>query len=147
MSTTLRQATTKLIPKIGISIIKNNYLKVVAWQISTNASPTLKYNETLRHTRQHKQPFNYPRRPVPERQTNLDFTKARDSKWQWHQLDYRQDICSSLHTANHASTPPLSFFAGLMPFLPPNQQHQSTECTRKLLHCNCFTAHCLGLPR
>ena len=24
---------------------------------------------------------------------------------------------------NHASTPPLSFFTGRMPFLPPNQQH------------------------
>jgi len=38
---------------------------------------------------------------------------------------------ASLHLAsdrdNHASTPPLSFFAGRMPFLLPNQQHQSTE--------------------
>jgi len=30
-------------------------------------------------------------------------------------------------TDNHASTPPLSFFTGRMPFLPSNQQHQSTE--------------------
>jgi len=30
-------------------------------------------------------------------------------------------------TDNHASTPPLSFFTGRMPFLLPNQQHQSTE--------------------
>jgi len=36
-------------------------------------------------------------------------------------------VCTSLHTDNHASTPPLSFFTGRMPFLPPNQQHQSTE--------------------
>jgi len=28
---------------------------------------------------------------------------------------------------NHTSTPWLSFFAGRMPFLPPNQQRQSTE--------------------
>jgi len=36
---------------------------------------------------------------------------------------------ASLHlqTDNHASTPPLSFFTGRMPFLPPNQKHQSTE--------------------
>jgi len=27
----------------------------------------------------------------------------------------------------HASTPPLTFFTGRMPFLPPNQQRQSTE--------------------
>jgi len=28
---------------------------------------------------------------------------------------------------NHASTPPLKLFTGQMPFLPPNQQRQSTE--------------------
>jgi len=58
--------------------------------------------------------------------TNLDFTEARDSGWQWHQLGHMQ-ICTSLQTNNHASTPPLSFFTGWMPFLPPNQQCQSTE--------------------
>jgi len=58
--------------------------------------------------------------------TNLDFTEARDSEWQWHQLGHMQ-VCSSLQTDNHASTPPLSVFTGRMPFLPPNQQRQSTE--------------------
>jgi len=38
-------------------------------------------------------------------------------------------VCTLLHTDNHASTPPLSFFTGRMPFLPPNQQRQSTEGT------------------
>jgi len=57
--------------------------------------------------------------------TNLDFTEARDSEWQWHQLGHMQ-VCTSLQTDNHASTPPLSFFTGRMPFLPPNQQRQST---------------------
>jgi len=59
-------------------------------------------------------------------ETNLDFTEARDSEWQWHQLGYMQ-VCNSLQTDNHASTPPLSFFTGRMPFQPPNQQRQSTE--------------------
>ena len=36
-------------------------------------------------------------------------------------------VCTSLQTDNHASTPILSFFTGRMPFLPPNQQRQSTE--------------------
>jgi len=40
--------------------------------------------------------------------TNLDFTEARDSEWQWHQLGHMQ-LCTSLQTDNHASTPPLSF--------------------------------------
>jgi len=58
--------------------------------------------------------------------TNLDFTEARESEWQWHQLGHMQ-VCTALQTDNHASTPPLSFFTGQMPFLPPNQQPQSTE--------------------
>jgi len=58
--------------------------------------------------------------------TNLDFTEARDSEWQWHQLGHMQ-VCTPLQTDNNASTPPLSFFTGGMPFLPPNQQRQSTE--------------------
>ena len=40
--------------------------------------------------------------------TNLDFAEARDSEWQWHQLGCMQ-VCASLQTNNHASTPPLCF--------------------------------------
>jgi len=58
--------------------------------------------------------------------TNLEFTEARDSEWQWHQLGHMQ-VCTLLQTDNHASTPPLKFFTGRMPFLLPNQQRQSTE--------------------
>ena len=57
--------------------------------------------------------------------TSLDFSEARDNEWQW-QLGHMY-VCTSLQTDNHASTPPLSFFTGRMPFLTPNQQHQSTE--------------------
>jgi len=63
--------------------------------------------------------------------TNLDFTETRDSGWQWHQLGYIQ-VCTSLQRDNHTSTPPLLFFTGRMPFLPPNQQRQSTERTEWL---------------
>jgi len=58
-----------------------------------------------------------------KRKTNLDFTEARDSEWQWHQLGHMQ-VCTLLQTDDHASTSPLT---GRMPFLPPNQQRQSTE--------------------
>jgi len=58
--------------------------------------------------------------------TSLDFTEARDNEWQWPLLGHMQ-VCISLQTDNHASIPPLKFFTGRMPFLPPNQQHQSTE--------------------
>jgi len=40
--------------------------------------------------------------------TNLDFTEARHSEWQWNLLGHMQ-VCTSLQTDNHASTPPLSF--------------------------------------
>jgi len=59
--------------------------------------------------------------------TNQDFTEPRDSEWQW------------LQTDNHASTPPLSFFTGRMPFLPPNQQNQCTEGIDAL---NALTLQC-----
>jgi len=39
--------------------------------------------------------------------TNLDFTEARDSEWQWHHLGHMQ-VCTSLQTDNHANTPPLN---------------------------------------
>jgi len=60
--------------------------------------------------------------------TNLDFTEARDSEWQWHQLSHMQ-MCTSLQTDNHASAqhPTTQFFTGQMPLLPPNQQCKSTE--------------------
>jgi len=57
----------------------------------------------------------------------MDFIEARDSEWQWHQLG-RMQVCTSLQTDNHASTPPLSL-TDRMPFLPPNQQRESTETT------------------
>ena len=59
--------------------------------------------------------------------TSLDFTGARDSEWQWHQLG-RMQVCTLLQADYHASTPPLSFFTGRMTFRPPNHQHQSTVC-------------------
>jgi len=41
--------------------------------------------------------------------TSLDFTEARDSKWQWHQLGHMQ-VCTLLQTDNHTSTTLLTFF-------------------------------------
>ena len=52
--------------------------------------------------------------------TNLDFTEARDSEWQWHQLGH-MPVCTSLQTDNHATTPPLSFLqAGCPSCCPAN---------------------------
>ena len=35
---------------------------------------------------------------------------ARDSAWQWYQLDHMQIVCTLLQTDNHASTSSLSFY-------------------------------------
>jgi len=53
--------------------------------------------------------------------TSLDFTGARDSEYQWHQLGHMQ-VCTSLQTEdNHASTPPLCFLqAGCSSCRPTN---------------------------
>jgi len=52
--------------------------------------------------------------------TNPEFTEARDSEWQWHQLGHMQ-VCASLQTDNYASTPPLCFFTGQISALPATQ--------------------------
>jgi len=50
--------------------------------------------------------------------TNLDFTEARDSEWQWHQLGHMQ-VCTSLQTDNHTSAQPLSFLQAGCPSCRP----------------------------
>ena len=55
--------------------------------------------------------------------TNLDFTEASDSEWQWHQVG--KSAPHSRQTTTPA--PHHSVFTGQMPFLLPNQQCQSTE--------------------
>jgi len=86
------------------------------WFISFAASLLYQYNVTyqIRH-KLHTHPFNGPFSGTTrlgryqKGKTSLDFTEARDSEWQWHQLGHMQ-VCTSLQTDNHASTSPLKFF-------------------------------------
>jgi len=77
-----------------------------------------------RHTHTCIHPFNGPfsgTSRVSQYQkgkTNLDFTEARDSEWQWHPLGDMQ-VCTSLQTDNHANTPPLSFIQAACPSCCP----------------------------
>ena len=77
---------------------------------------------THRHT--HTHPFNGPfsrttrANQYQKGKTNLDFTEARDSEWQWHQLG-RMQVYNSLQTDNHASTSPLSFLQAGCPSCRP----------------------------
>jgi len=61
--------------------------------------------------------------------TNLDFTEARDSEWQWHQLGYMQ-IYTLLQTNNHACTPPLSFLQAGCPSCRPTNSVKALKATR-----------------
>jgi len=72
----------------------------------------------------HTHPFNGPLSGTTrvsryqKRKTNLDFTEARDSEWQWHLLGYMQ-VCTLLQSDNHASTPPLNFLQAGCPSCRP----------------------------
>jgi len=80
--------------------------------------------------------------------TNLDFTEARDSEWQWHQLGHMQ-VCTWLQTDNHASTPPLSFLqAGCHSCRPTNSvkalKHLNSYCNVKVeVYKSSFFCRCL----
>ena len=61
--------------------------------------------------------------------TNLDFTEARDSEWQWHQLDHMQ-VCTSFQTDNHDSTPPLIFLQAGCPSCRPTNSVKALKVIR-----------------
>ena len=81
--------------------------------VMTNSNWAHITKTSKQHT--HTQPFNGPLSGTTQvsryqkGKTNLDFTEAKDSEWQWQQLGHMQ-ICTSFQTNNHASTPPLSFY-------------------------------------
>ena len=78
------------------------------------------YCSTHTHTHPFNGPFSWTTRVgrYQKGKTNQDFTEARDSEWQWHQLDHMQ-VCTLLQTDNHTSTPPLSFLQAGCPSCRP----------------------------
>jgi len=63
--------------------------------------------------------------------TNLDFTEATDSEWQWHQLGHMQ-VCTSLQTDNHASTSLLGvFLQAVCPSCHPNNSVKALKATEE----------------
>jgi len=69
--------------------------------------------------------------------TNLDFTEARDSEWQWCQLGHMQ-ACTSLRTDNHASSPPLSFLQAGCPSRRPTKSVKALKFSVNVKFCNFF---------
>jgi len=62
--------------------------------------------------------------------TILDFTEARDSEWQWHQLGHMQ-VCTLLQRDNHASTPPLSFLQARCPSCHPTNSVKALNAVNR----------------
>ena len=85
--------------------------------------------------------------------TNLDFTEARDSEWQWHQLGQMLQVCTSLQTDNHASTPPLRFLQARCPSCRPTNSVKALKANIKInekikeqqikysMYCYCIRPH------
>ena len=92
------------------------------WFSSSNRILCTSRSAVINHA--HTHPFNSPFSKTTQvsqyqkGKTNLDFTEARHSEWQWHQLGHMQD-CTSVQTDNHASTPPLSFLHAGCPSCRP----------------------------
>jgi len=105
-----QQPTTQFLQALGPSCRPTNSVKALKANIVCLHSLPSKYNI---HT--HTYPFNGPLSGTTrvsqyqKGKTNLDFTEARDGEWQWHQLGHMQ-VCNSLQTDNHTSTPPLIFY-------------------------------------
>ena len=96
-------------------------------------SPTLLYLHKV--PLEHTHPFNGPLSGTTQvgqyqkGKTNLDFTEARDSERQWHQLCHMQ-VCTSLRADNHASTPPLSFLQAGCPSCRPTNSVKVLKALR-----------------
>ena len=89
---------------------------------------------THTHTHTHTHTFNSPFSGTTQvsryqkGRTNLDFTEARDSEWQWQQLGQMQ-VCTLLQTDNHTSIPPLSFLQAGCPSCRPTNSVKALKET------------------
>jgi len=64
--------------------------------------------------------------------TNLDFTEARDSEWQWHQLGHNANLHIAPDKNNHASTAPLSFLQAGCPSRRPTNSIKALKVYKRL---------------
>ena len=114
-------------------------------------------NQAVPWSHTHTHPFNGPLSTTTwvsqyqKGRINLDFTEARDSEWQWHQLG-RMQVCTLHQTYNHVSTPALSFLQAGCPSCHPTNsvkaclsvtQHTNTNCALFVRLYNSFFDSCM----
>ena len=93
-------------------------------------------------THTHTHPFNGPLSGTTrvsqyqKGKTNLDFSEARDSEWQWNPLGHIQ-VCTSLQTDNHANTSLLSFLQAGCPSCRPTNSVKALKAKALICYiCN-----------
>ena len=102
---------------------------VICWPVCSSPSDV-----ACKHTHPFNGPFSGTTKVsrYQKGKTNLDFTEARESEWHWHQLGHMQ-VCTSLQTHNHASTPPLSFLQAGCPSCRPTNSIKALKAKTKRL--------------
>ena len=95
------------------SAVKSNFTNLCCQNLSKPHTHTHPFNGTSSGTTRVSR--------YQKGNTNLDLCEARDSEWQWHPLGHMQ-VCTSLQTDNHASTPLLSFLQTGCPSCRPTNR-------------------------
>ena len=131
----LQISNFKLLLITNYSLVLWETLIVVIKQESHTAFTFVPFASIWTTSKKHTHPFNGPLSGTTQVsryqkcKTNLDFTEARDSEWQWHQLG-RMQVCTLLQTDNHASTPPLSFLQAGCPSCRPTNSVKALKAQR-----------------
>ena len=108
-----------------------DFIIVTTWLLLNEDVP---WNKQLVHT--HTHPFNGPFSGTiqvsryQKGKTNLDFTEARDSEWQWDQLCHLH-VCTLLQADSHTSTPPLSFLQAGCPSCCPTNSVKALKANKQ----------------
>jgi len=63
--------------------------------------------------------------------TNLDFTEARESEWQWHQLGGHMQICTSLQADNPCQHPTVQFLQAGCPSCRPTNNVKALKANKQ----------------
>jgi len=140
----------KKVPSINVGLqnhqsLNKNLIRRMAWRAFSwrNAKCCINVPHAVEHTPVYTHPFigslsgTTQVSRYQKGKTNLDFTEAWDSEWQWHQLGHMQ-VCTSLQTDNHASTPSLSFLQAWCPSCHPTNsinQRQVPHAVEQWIKC------------
>jgi len=124
--------TSRLWPHMQIHVttwvFSANLLKWLSITYQTFNSSGVLVDTTHTHTH----PFNGPLSGTilvswyQKGKTNLDFTGARDSEWQWHQLGHMQ-VCTSLQT-DTTPAPTTRFLQAGCPSCHPTNSIKALNC-------------------